>query len=174
MRKKAIPMAARLGLAVAMGAWVACCGGTGGNDTDGDAAQEPVPDPDAQEQALDIPIDDAAAEEAVQEIDDLSIEADVTGDVDGDAGDGASPCSGLNGFCDHYKDCGGTWYTTAQDCIDASLDYWGDCRRPQLDAFGDCMCTVSCADWGDPDVYNPNDTPCADEWSAVESAPGCD
>ena len=85
-------------------------------------------------------------------------------------GGGSTGRTGLEGFCDYYKECGGTYYATAQDCIDATLGYWGECRRSQLDAFGDCMMAeVECSEWN-PDVYNPANTPCADEWSAVQNA----
>jgi hypothetical protein len=90
------------------------------------------------------------------------VDASVAGP---DAG-GSSTRPGLEGFCDHYKECGGSYYGTAQDCIDATVGYWGDCRRPQLDAFGECMKAVPCSEWN-PDAYNPSSTPCAAEWATM-------
>ncbi len=78
--------------------------------------------------------------------------------------------TGLEGNCDRYVECGGTYYESAQACIDATLDYWGDCYRPELDAFGDCMRALSCDEWGDPDGYIPSQTPCADQWEDVLAA----
>ena len=72
----------------------------------------------------------------------------------------------FDGMCDHYKECGGTYYSTAQDCIDASINYWGECEQGTLDTFGDCMKTIDCADWN-PDTYNPANTDCSEEWSHV-------
>ncbi len=92
-----------------------------------------------------------------------------TGGSDGTGG-GSSGRTGLEGYCDHYVDCGGTYYADADACIDASIDYWGECRRDELDTFGDCMMDLSCDEWGNPDAYNPANTPCADEWSAVGDA----
>ncbi|MFP4600566.1 MAG: hypothetical protein ACLFVJ_20090 [Persicimonas sp.] len=85
---------------------------------------------------------------------------------------GSSTRTGLEGFCDHYVDCGGTYYEDADACIDASIDHWGECRRAELDAFGDCMMQVDCDDWN-PDTYNPANTECSEEWSAVSEA-SCD
>jgi hypothetical protein len=81
-------------------------------------------------------------------------------------GGGTTKASGLEGFCEHYFECGGGYYADVKDCIDASEGYWGACRRPELDAFGDCMMKVACKDWS-PDAYNPASTPCADAWKAV-------
>lgn len=85
---------------------------------------------------------------------------------DGGGGGTTTKASGLEGFCEHYFECGGSYYADVKDCIDASEGYWGACRRPELDAFGDCMMKVECKDWS-PDAYNPASTPCADEWKAV-------
>ena len=103
------------------------------------------------------------------------------GDAASPGGDGAAPLDasggpgevGLLGFCEHYKECGGAYYRSVQACIDASVNYWGSCRRPQLDAFGTCMLEVSCDDWGNPDSYNPAGGPCAAEWAAIGQAPAC-
>ena len=79
--------------------------------------------------------------------------------------------TGLEGFCDHYKACGGSYYKDAATCVQQTLDYWKSCRRPELDAFGDCMLAkVRCAGWN-PDAYNPASTPCASEWGAVRAKP---
>jgi hypothetical protein len=91
-------------------------------------------------------------------------------DASGDGGGSSSGRDGLEGFCDHYVDCGGTYYADADACISASIDYWGECRRDELDAFGDCMMELSCDEWGNPDTYNPASTDCSDEWSEVRSA----
>tara|TARA_R110002073_G_scaffold3074_2_gene20567 strand:- start:7522 stop:7989 length:468 start_codon:yes stop_codon:yes gene_type:complete len=92
--------------------------------------------------------------------------------ADGGGDDEPQTRSGLAGFCDHYFTCGGSYYASTQDCIDASIDYWGDCRQATLDAFGDCMMGIDCSDWN-PDAYNPASTDCSEEWSDVEQAP-CD
>lgn len=95
---------------------------------------------------------------------------DTAGDDTG--GEGPGGRTGLEGFCDHYVDCGGTYYSDADACIDASINYWGECRRDELDTFGDCMMNVDCDDWN-PDTYNPANTDCSEEWSAVRQA-SCD
>lgn len=92
-----------------------------------------------------------------------------------DSGDsGGSGLFGLQRYCQAYKDCGGTYYATAQDCVDASLDYWGSCpsRRDALDTFGECMADVSCDSYN-PDTYNPNNTECSAQWSAIAQANAC-
>ena len=82
--------------------------------------------------------------------------------------------TGLDAFCRRYFECGGTYYADEQACIDASLDYWGECaaRRDALDAFGACMSEIECTDY-DPDAYNPASTPCAQEWSDLQQTPAC-
>lgn len=108
------------------------------------------------------------------------VDADAGTSSSGDAGSGSGDAGpsgptvrpGLEGFCDHFKECGGTYYGTAQACVDASIGYWGECRRTQLDAFGECMKTIACSDWN-PDSYNPASTDCSEEWSEVRSA-SCD
>ncbi len=82
--------------------------------------------------------------------------------------------SGLEAYCDHYVDCGGTYYEDSQACVDASLNYWGECpsRRDALDAFGDCMLGIPCGDWN-PDSYNPASTECADAWQALGESEPC-
>ena len=82
------------------------------------------------------------------------------------------PRTGLAGYCDYYKECGGTYYATSQDCVDASIEYWGDCRQAALDIFGDCMMNIDCSEWN-PDAYNPAGTDCSGEWSEVQQA-SCD
>jgi hypothetical protein len=91
------------------------------------------------------------------------------GDDDQSGDDDVPAQSGLEAFCDHYKACGGTYYDTAQVCIDESLAYWNECRRPELDAFGDCMKTLDCSEWN-PDAYNPASTPCASQWGDLNAA----
>lgn len=96
------------------------------------------------------------------------------GETDGGGGGGAgdgggggpAKATGLEGFCEHYFECGGSYYADVKDCVDRSESHWGACRRPELDAFGDCMMNVECKDWN-PDAYNPASTPCANEWKAV-------
>lgn len=88
-------------------------------------------------------------------------------DVEDGGGTGPSPRTGNDGFCDFYKECGGTYYETAQECIDAGIGYWGECNKPRLDAFGDCMLReMTCDNWN-PDGYIPGNTPCAEEWAAL-------
>jgi hypothetical protein len=82
--------------------------------------------------------------------------------------------TGLDASCRRYVECGGTYYADAQACVDASLGYWGECpsRREALDAFGACMSELAC-DTYDPDAYNPGDTPCADQWAALNESEPC-
>jgi hypothetical protein len=82
--------------------------------------------------------------------------------------------SGLDAFCRRFKECGGEYYEDAQACIDASHDYWGDCptRQAALDAFGACMSELDCGDWS-PDNYNPNGTPCAEQWQQLGASRAC-
>lgn len=87
-----------------------------------------------------------------------------------DSNGGPSGGSGLEGYCEHYVDCGGTYYSDAEACVEESIDYWDECRRDELDAFGDCMLNLTCEEWGDPDAYNPSNTPCAEEWNELEEA----
>ena len=106
-------------------------------------------------------------------VDDSGVGTDDTVLPPDDTEDTASQGSGLERYCARYKECGGVFHDTAEDCVQASLDYWGECltRRDALDAFGDCMEHVPCEDY-DPDSYDPATTVCADEWSAlVESDP---
>lgn len=84
-----------------------------------------------------------------------------------DSGTGTpAKASGLEGFCEHYFECGGHSYDDVKACVDDSENYWGACRRPELDAFGTCMMDVKCTNWS-PDAYNPASGPCADEWTAI-------
>ncbi len=89
--------------------------------------------------------------------------------------DGGTPSSGrtgLEGSCDRYKACGGSYYGTAQACIDAAVGYWGTCRKAELDAFGECMRVQDCSLAGS-DGYIPSQTPCAKQYATLASAPGC-
>lgn len=81
---------------------------------------------------------------------------------------------GLDAFCRRFKECGGQYYPDAQACIDESHAYWGDCptRQAALDAFGACMSELDCADWS-PDAYNPNSTPCAEQWQQLGASRAC-
>lgn len=81
---------------------------------------------------------------------------------------------GMQAFCRRYKECGGTYYGDQQECLDATYDYWGDCasRKAALDEFGACMSELDCSEWN-PDAYNPGSTPCAEQWSGVQSAEPC-
>ena len=98
-------------------------------------------------------------------------EVDATGDDSGGGGGGAQ---GLQGYCEYYKECGGTYYADAEECVQESIGYWGECRQPELDAFGDCMMGLTCEEWGNPDAYNPSGTECGDEWQALNDAGRCD
>ena len=129
--------------------------GAAGDDTNDDDATGSDNDTDVAE------VDTDAADD----------EGDSDTDTTDDGGDGPVAVTGLQGSCEAYKDCGGTYYPTAQDCVDATLDYWGDCAgvRTALDAFGDCMMTLSCDDYN-PDSYNPANTDCAEEWNDVRDS----
>lgn len=119
---------------------------------------------------------DGGDDKVSSEDEDSSIQDTRTGDTaaaqdSGNAADLPSGPTGLDGYCERYKECGGTYYATADDCVEATVDYWGDCPEMQaaLDAFGDCMIDVSCDDY-DPDSYNPASTDCAGEWSDINDA----
>ncbi|MFO0667936.1 MAG: hypothetical protein U0174_28550 [Polyangiaceae bacterium] len=89
-----------------------------------------------------------------------------TSSTSAEGGGGAPKSTGLKGFCEHYFECGGSYYKDVDDCIQASVDHWKACRRPELDAFGDCMMGVECKDWN-PDTYNPASTKCSSQWSSI-------
>lgn len=45
------------------------------------------------------------------------------GGASGDSGKGGpATATGLEGFCEHYKECGGTYYSDVQACMKATLD----------------------------------------------------
>jgi hypothetical protein len=118
--------------------------------------------PDAPDGSVASPKDGSA---------DGSPDAPATGDAS-TTNEGGSGPSGLEGFCAHYFQCGGTYYKDVADCVDQGVSYWGACKRPLLDAFGTCMMQVPCTNW-DPSAYDPNATPCAAQWSAIAQAPAC-
>lgn len=128
---------------------------------------------------LSVMLSACADEDVACDIDEICVDPDYGNDAgdssdanehsDADDNGGEQGRVGLEGFCDHYKDCGGTYYSDAQDCIDASINYWGECRRPELDDFGNCMMNVDCDDWN-PDTYNPAGTVCSEQWSDVTGA----
>ncbi|MGM0555220.1 MAG: hypothetical protein ACQEVA_02480 [Myxococcota bacterium] len=94
-------------------------------------------------------------------------------DSGGDSGGGGG-LQGLEGYCEYYFECGGSYYSDVDDCVTQSIDYWGECRRDELDAFGDCMLDLTCEEWGNPDAYNPSNTSCSEEWSAISESPSCE
>ena len=108
-------------------------------------------------------------------------ETSTTGDTTGattgpTTGPGVLPGeTGLDAFCRRYVECGGSYYNDQQDCIDASLNYWGACpsRREALDDFGACMSEMECSDWN-PDAYNPGSTPCAELWTKLGDSQPCE
>ncbi len=94
------------------------------------------------------------------------------GTADLAAGSSKGGRTGVEGYCDRYKVCGGSYYATAQSCIDAAVGYWGACRKTELDAFGDCMRAQDCSIAGS-DGYIPSQTPCASQYSTLQAAPAC-
>ncbi len=82
--------------------------------------------------------------------------------------------SGIEAFCRRYVECGGTYYADQQDCLDATVGYWGECAEvaAALDDFGACMSDIACEDYN-PDAYNPANTVCAEQWGDVGSAGPC-
>lgn len=82
--------------------------------------------------------------------------------------------SGLEAFCRRYVECGGTYYADQQDCLDATVGYWGECTEVvgALDDFGACMADIACEDYN-PDAYNPANTVCAEQWGEVGQAGPC-
>lgn len=107
----------------------------------------------------------------------------TSGTSDGESSTGEVPTSGpgvlpgeggLEAFCRRFFECGGSYYSDEQDCIDASVDYWGECAEvtEALDGFGACMSEIACDDYN-PDAYNPASTPCSEQWSDVQSAGPC-
>ena len=123
----------------------------------------------------DATTDDGSSDAPTDSVDDDddTDEGEDTG-PDTDNSDDPPAATGLEAYCDYYKECGGTYYETSEDCVEASLNYWGDCpsRRNALDDFGDCMLTIPCSEWN-PDVYNPASTDCADEWSDLGASDPC-
>ncbi len=104
-----------------------------------------------------------------------------TGEVEGSTGEvptsgpGVLPGEGgLEAFCRRFFECGGAYYSDEQACIDASVNYWGECAEvtQALDGFGACMSEIECEDYS-PDAYNPASTPCSEQWSDVQSAGPC-
>lgn len=106
-----------------------------------------------------------------------------TGTSEGESSTGEVPTSGpgvlpgeggLEAFCRRFFECGGGYYSDEQDCIDASVNYWGECAEvtEALDGFGACMSEIECDDYN-PDTYNPASTPCSEQWSDVQSAGPC-
>ena len=95
-----------------------------------------------------------------------------TGLVDtSEPGNGAEAGAQLDAWCVRWKECGGTVYETAEDCVQATLDYWGDCAQmlDALDSYAECMIDVPCMDY-DPDTLDPSQTACAGAWSGVLGA----
>ncbi len=154
----------RLGMLVVAAAWVGLLACDGPSSTtndvtgapDGTIAADGTIAPDGVDDA-EVSGPEAGAETAVETIAETVEETGPTR-------------TGLEANCDRYVECGGTYYESAQACIDATLDYWGDCYRPELDVFGDCMAALSCDDWGNPDGYIPSETPCAEQWEDVLAA----
>lgn len=116
---------------------------------------------------------DGGSEDAASDHDAGQDSGSNMADTAGDDGGGGQGAQGLQGYCEYYKECGGSSYEDADACVQDSLDYWGDCRQPELDAFGNCMMGITCDEWGNPDAYNPNNTDCADEWDALRDAGQC-
>lgn len=103
--------------------------------------------------------------------------ADTTGTTEPPptSGPGVLPGEdGMDAFCRRYVECGGTYYSGEQECLDETYGYWGDCpsRKAALDAFGACMSELDCGEWN-PDAYNPNSTPCAAQWGDVQGSEPC-
>ena len=100
-------------------------------------------------------------------------EADTTEEptTGGTGSDSDGGSTGLEGMCERAFECGSTYYSDVQACVDASTDYWGSCPEvlAALDAFGDCMITVPCEDYN-PDAYNPANTICSEQWSQVQQS----
>ncbi len=82
--------------------------------------------------------------------------------------------TGVEAMCRRVFECGGSYYADEDACIDAGVDYWGECAEvtAALDAFGACMSEVPCDEY-DPDAYNPASTPCSEEWSDLGEAGPC-
>ena len=88
----------------------------------------------------------------------------------GDPSDGASSELGneLFAWCERWIACGGTWYETPQDCVDATYAYWGECEAvtAALDEFAACMLDVPCSDF-DADTFDPAESSCSSVWEGV-------
>ncbi len=150
---------------------------TSGSSSTADATSGPTSD--ASESATS---DDttSTSDDTTSTSDDTTSTSDATGTTTDDpttstSGDTTGVVkSGLEAFCSHYVDCGGTYYEDEADCVDASLSYWGECpsRREALDVFGECMAEIPCDEWN-PDAYNPNNTVCAEQWQALGDSEPC-
>ncbi|MDP2310490.1 MAG: hypothetical protein Q8P18_31015 [Pseudomonadota bacterium] len=73
--------------------------------------------------------------------------------------------TGLEAMCRRFFECGGGYYENEEECMQASYDYWGECRAAEdaLNALGECVANVDCDDYN-PDSYNPSSVGCDDEW----------
>ena len=143
---------------------------TSGSSSTADATSGPTTDAS----------DSATSDDTTSTSDDTTSTSDATGTATDDpttstSGDTTGVVqSGLEAFCSHYVDCGGTYYEDEADCVDASLSYWGECpsRREAQDVFGECMAEIPCDEWN-PDAYNPNNTVCAEQWQALGDSEPC-
>ncbi|MES2642688.1 MAG: hypothetical protein V4850_24610 [Myxococcota bacterium] len=79
--------------------------------------------------------------------------------------------TGLEAMCRRYVECGGNYYSDEEACMEASYDYWGECRAAEdaLNALGECVAYVECGEYN-PDSYTPSSIGCGDEWEDLGDA----
>ncbi|MEM6292177.1 MAG: hypothetical protein AAGA54_12955 [Myxococcota bacterium] len=113
-------------------------------------------------------------------------DVETTGDTEtssGESSGGDVPTSGpgvlpgetgQEAMCRRALECGGTYFPTAEECIDSGTDYWGSCPDVQaaLDAFGACMAGLACDEYN-PDGYIPGNTPCGDLYGDLQDVGPC-
>ena len=91
--------------------------------------------------------------------------SDTASPVDGVA---TGPGADLFAWCERWIECGGTWYETPRDCVDATYAYWGQCDAvtAALDEFAVCMLEVPCSEF-DADTFDPAESSCSGVWEGV-------
>lgn len=104
-----------------------------------------------------------------------------TGGVDATTGETGGdttlppPDMGFDAYCRRYIECGGTYYTDEQDCLDESYQYWGTCpeRLALLEALGACVQGLTCEEFG-PNTNPPSSTPCGQYYDDLVASDPCE
>lgn len=123
----------------------------------------------AKDEADDGAVDDIEDEEGDEDEEDTDEEDEEEEPTTGPGVLGDE--TGLEAMCRRFFECGGGYYSDEEDCIEASYNYWGDCRAAEnaLNALGECVAEVDCDDYN-PDSYHPSSVGCGDEWEDLGNA----